>query len=153
MSRELLWTRRNVLQAGAAGLLSSAWTGGFGANLFAQERGDRPPQDEAVTIVNPRGRVPVSFIIDDSTCLANLAHYGIPHFAAVYPEKYRQDWAKLPNTIPDSFVRKFGEWAREHGVKGKYSIVPYPACIGRIDQKLPDWSKKESQARSRLYDR
>lgn len=143
MSRELLWTRRSVLQAGAAGLLSSPWARNLGSNLFAQERGDRPHQDSEVTVVNPRGRVPVSFIIDDSTCLANLAHYGIPHFAAVYPEKYRQDWAKLPRSIPDSFVRKFGEWAREHGIKGKYSIVPYPACIGRIDQKLPDWSKKE----------
>ena len=27
---------------------------------------------------------------------------------------------------PTPFVRKFGEWCGEHGVKGKYSIVPYP---------------------------
>ena len=27
------------------------------------------------------GRVPVSLIIDDSTCLVNMAHFGIPEFA------------------------------------------------------------------------
>lgn len=47
--------------------------------LFAQTRelpppGDRPaPPPVGVKIINPRGRVPVSFIIDDSTCLKKLS--------------------------------------------------------------------------------
>ena len=45
--------------------------------------------------------------------------------------------------IPDSFVRKFGTWCAEHGVKGKYSIVPYPACVGRLDRGLPGWTRRE----------
>lgn len=136
-------TRRDLLRAGTAGLLASAVPILGRVPLFAQDRGERPMQSDTVKIVTPRGRVPISFIIDDSTCLANLAYFGIPHFAEVYPDRYRQDWAKLPKEIPDKFVRKFGEWSREHGIKGKYSIVPYPACIGRIDQKLPDWSKQQ----------
>ena len=84
----------------------------------------------AIQVLNPRGRVPVSLIIDDSTCLVNLAHFCIPQFQEVFPDQYRQDWRKLPREIPDSFVREFGEWCREHGVKGKYSIVPNPACLG-----------------------
>jgi hypothetical protein len=28
-------------------------------------------------------------------------------------------------------------------VKGKYSIVPYPACVGRLDRMLPGWTMKE----------
>ena len=80
----------------------------------AQDKGARPRQSKAVTVLNPQNRVPLSFIIDDSTCLVNLAHFGIPHFATAWPERYKQDWRKLPCEIPDSFVRKFGQWYREH---------------------------------------
>ncbi|HAV64268.1 MAG TPA: hypothetical protein DCY13_18115, partial [Verrucomicrobiales bacterium] len=27
--------------------------------------------------------------------------------------------------------------------KGKYSIVPYPACVGRLDREVPGWSRRE----------
>ena len=87
-----------------------------------------------VEVVNPKNRVPVSLIIDDSTTLVNMAHFGIPQFAEVFPENYKQDWRKLPREIPDSFVREFGEWSAENGVKGKYSIVPYPACTGWVNR-------------------
>lgn len=111
---------------------------------YAQVPGERPGRQVAdVTVVNPANRVPVSLIIDDSTCLVNLAHFGIPHFAEAFPDRYKQDWKSLPREIPDAFVRKFGEWCHEHSVKGKYSIVPYPACVGWLDRDLPGWSKKD----------
>ena len=25
-------------------------------------------------------------------------------------------------------------------MKGKYSVIPYPACVGRIDRVLPGWT-------------
>ena len=109
----------------------------------AQEKGERPEQADGVTVLNPQNRVPVSLIIDDSTCLVNLAHFGIPHFHEVFPDSYKQDWKKLPREIPDAFVRKFGQWCREHKVKGKYTVVPYPACVGWMDRDIPGWSKKE----------
>lgn len=135
------WTRRRFARAAASS---------FAAPLAAQIPGQRPPQSPAVELLNPRNRVPVSFMIDDSTCLVNLAHFGIPHFAEVFPARYRQDWRSLPREIPDSFVRKFGEWCHEHGVKGKYSIVPYPACVGWIDRDFPGWSRKELDDSLRL---
>ncbi|MDT8303511.1 MAG: twin-arginine translocation signal domain-containing protein [Sedimentisphaerales bacterium] len=122
--------------AGAASIMRSR-------PAIAQDKGERPTQDAAVTVLNPQNRVPLSFIIDDSTCLVNMAHFGIPHFATAWPERYKQDWRKLPREIPDSFVRKFGQWCHEHNVKGKYSIVPYPACVGWLDRCLPGWSQKE----------
>jgi len=110
---------------------------------YAQDKGERPKQSADVTVLNPLNRVPMSFIIDDSTCLVNMAHFGIPHFATAWPDRYKQDWRSLPREIPDTFVRKFGEWCREHKVKGKYTIVPYPACVGWMDRNLPGWSQKE----------
>ncbi|MFH0843201.1 MAG: twin-arginine translocation signal domain-containing protein [Bacteroidota bacterium] len=94
-------------------------------------------------VLNPYNRVPVSLIIDDSTCLVNMAYFGIPQFGEVFPEQYMQDWRKLPREIPDSFVREFGEWSQENGVKGKYSIVPYPACTGWVSRFIPGWTERE----------
>jgi hypothetical protein len=105
--------------------------------------GERPSQDPRIRVLNPRCRVPVSLIIDDSTCLVNLAHYGIPQFAQVFPDRYKQDWRSLPREIPDSFVLEFAAWCRELGVKGKYSIVPYPACVGWVDRELPGWTRRQ----------
>jgi hypothetical protein len=105
------------------------------------EPGERPQAADGVRVLNPRGRVPVSLIIDDSTCLVNLAHFCIPQFAEVFPDRYRQDWRSLPREIPDAFVREFGEWCHAHGVRGKYSIVPNPACVGWVDRDLPGWPR------------
>ena len=135
-------TRRDLLKVAAAATITTR-SALQSIPAMAQPKGERPSQAAGVTVLNPQNRVPVSFIIDDSTCLANLAHFGIPHFATAWPERYKQDWRSLPREIPDSFVRKFGQWCREHGVKGKYSIVPYPACVGWMDRCLPGWSQKE----------
>jgi hypothetical protein len=107
-----------------------------------------PQQDETVRVLNPRGRVPISLIIDDSTCLVNLNRFAIPQFATAWGsgQTFRQPWREWPHEIPDAFVRKFGEWCAAHGVKGKYSIVPYPACVGRIDHVLPGWTAEELDA-------
>jgi hypothetical protein len=134
--------RREFVAASAAMLASP--------NLLAQLAGDRPKQAPGVQVLNPGGRVPVSLIIDDSTCLVNLAHFCIPQFAEVFPDRYKQPWKTLPREIPDAFVRKFGEWCHEHGVKGKYSVIPYPACVGWLDRELPGWSKKELQESIKL---
>jgi hypothetical protein len=134
--------RREFVAASAAMLAAP--------NLLAQLAGDRPKQAPGVKILNPRNRVPVSLIIDDSTCLVNLAHFCIPQFAEVFPDRYKQPWKTLPREIPDAFVRKFGEWCHEHGVKGKYSVIPYPACVGWLDREIPGWSKKELQESIKL---
>ena len=136
------WSRRDFLKTSLASLPAAGWLART-APAVAQEPGERPDQDQSVTVLNPLGRVPLSFIIDDSCALVNLAHYCIPQFAEVFPDKYLQDWRSLPREIPDAFVRKFGEWCREHSVKGKYSIVPYPALVGHVDREMPGWTKRE----------
>jgi hypothetical protein len=137
-------TRRDFLDrvesAAAAGVL------GLGGRAPAQTPGERPAQAAGVVVLNPAARVPVSLIIDDSTCLVNLNRFAMPQFDAAFGGKntaYARDWRSWPVEIPDSFVRAFGTWCAEHGVKGKYSIVPYPACVGRLDRGLPGWSQRE----------
>jgi hypothetical protein len=119
---------------------------------FGQIAGERPARVARAEILNPRCRVPVSLIIDDSTCLVNLNHFAIPQFRAAWGggEHYTQDWRKMPVEIPDDFVRKFGEWCGANNVKGKYSVVPYPACVGRLDREVPGWTPEEISASIRL---
>ena len=142
-------SRRTLLERGLAAtaatpLLSSQ-------QLLAQPAGDRPSQDDQVTVLNPRMRVPLSFIIDDSTCLVNLNRFAIPQFAQAWKnERYHHDWQSMPLEIPDDFVREFGNWCGEHKVRGKYSIVPYPACVGRVDRVLQGWTNRQLQASIKL---
>lgn len=135
-------TRRHFIKSTTTGLLG-AGLGISNRPVLAQIPGERPEPANGVKVINPRARVPLSFIIDDSTCLVNLAHFAIPQFAEVFPDQYKQPWKSLPREIPDAFVRKFADWCRDVGVKGKYSVVPYPACVGWLDRDLPGWSKRE----------
>ena len=115
-------------------------------SLLAQLAGERPAHTEGVTVLNPRARVPVGLIIDDSTCLVNLNRFTMPQFDQAFVganKTYHRNWREWPVEIPDAFVRNFGEWCAGAGVKGKYSIVPYPACVGRLDRMLPGWTQRE----------
>lgn len=143
------FSRRDFLKWTAAGAVGA----GVGFPAAAQiPRGERPPKNQDVQVLHPRNRIPLSFIIDDSTCLVNMGHFCMPQFAEAWPERevYKKPWKTWPREIPDSFVREFGEWCAEQGVKGKYSIVPYPACVGWLDRELPGWSRKELQASLKL---
>lgn len=135
--------RRQALQLTAASF-AAATTAALPRVLSAEQP---PAAATDVAVVNPRNRVPLSFIIDDSTCLVNMGHFCMPQFAEAWPDReiYKQSWRQWPREIPDAFVREFGEWCGEQGVKGKYSIVPYPACVGWMDRTLPGWSRKALQ--------
>lgn len=140
-----LQSRRQFLARTAMGAAGAAWALNT-PSTWAHVPGERPGRAPEVTVLNPRARVPVSFIIDDSTCLVNLNRFAIPQFDAAFGggnKAYHINWREWPVEIPDAFVRRFAEWCAEHGVKGKYSVVPYPACVGRLDRLLPGWTQRE----------
>jgi hypothetical protein len=139
-------TRREFLRAGGA--LAAAGTLGpeiLLADVPDLARGERPAAPTGVEVLDPMGRIPLSFIVDDSTCLVNMGHFCMPQFAEAWPERadYKKPWKSWPREIPDDFVREFGEWCGGHGVRGKWSVVPYPACVGWLDRELPGWSRSE----------
>jgi len=144
-------SRRRFLKVAAVGAAGTA-LGVLGPRGGARVKGEEPRQAEGVAVLNPLGRVPLSFIIDDSTCLVNMGHFCMPQFAEALPARdiYKKPWKTWPREIPDAFVREFGQWCAEHGVKGKYSVVPYPACVGWLDRELPGWSRRELLASLKL---
>ena len=134
--------RRDFLRCAAAAGITAA---GAPAAAAAIARGERTAAAEDVAVLHPLDRVPLSFFIDDSTCLVNMGYFCMPQFAEAWPGRaeYRRPWKSWPREIPDAFVREFGEFCAEHGIRGKYSIVPYPACVGWLDRELPGWSRRE----------
>ncbi|WDQ14879.1 hypothetical protein [Rhodopirellula sp. P2] len=150
--------RRQFLHASAWGAVATTVAGmGMPRVASAETQGSNaavplPTRPANVHVLMPRDRVPLSFIIDDSTCLVNMGHFCNPQFAAAWPNRteYQKPWKSWPREIPDAFVRQFGEWCAEHGVKGKYSIVPNPACVGWLDRELPGWSRSELQSSLKL---
>jgi len=79
----------------------------------------------------PGGRVPVSLIVDDPMPGLNPM---IDHEPS-HPHRRH---------IPNDVLRRFADLAERHGIRGKFSVVPWPLALGRIDR--PDTLPLESRA-------
>lgn len=86
-------------------------------------------------------RQPLSLIIDDSTALLNLNYFFLRDRNRWRGEQQR--WDDVPVVIPERFTREWAEWCATAGVRGKYSIVPCPAGVGRLDQGLPLFGQQD----------
>jgi hypothetical protein len=89
-------------------------------------------------------RVPLSLIIDDSAPLVNLNYFFLRDRIAHTGRHQR--WEDVPVAIPESCAREFGEWCAAQGVRGKYTIVPCPAGLGRIDEGLPLFGRRQIES-------
>jgi hypothetical protein len=72
------------------------------------------------------------FIVDDPAPCLNLAHY----------EQY---WEPHTRDIPNSFTSAWADLIEEFGVRGKFSVLPVPAALGRIDRPLPDVGRADQE--------
>ena len=98
-------------------------------------------------------RVPLSIIFDDSTMLVNLNYFFLrdrirvdrEHGQGCVVESNRR-FEDLPVVHPESFTREFAEFCIDNDVKGKYSVVPCPAALGRIDEGLEIFSKQQQES-------
>ena len=115
-----------------------------------------------IAVCNPLLRTPLSLIVDDSCPVVNLTYYWIHqrhawkarHQPGVPPDRWEGNASqlkKIPPTIPADFAWEWAEWCWENGVKGKFSLIPYPAGVGRVDEGFPDFPVQEYQAWLRIY--
>lgn len=105
-------------------------------------------------VCNPLLRTPLSLIVDDSCPVINKAWFWIQarHDWRVKtkPKEPPSGWELrydkldvMARTIPAAFAEKWGNWCGEQGIKGKYSMIPFPAGVGRIDQGFPGFPGNE----------
>ncbi len=109
--------RKMVRYAGAglaAGILSSPFGRALGSTLPLT--GNKKPVD-GIT-----GKIPVSLIIDDGSPVDPL-FYELPGY-------------ETPFLVPAEFTRNVAAAFERFDVRGKYTLIPMPSCLGRIDKSL-----------------
>jgi hypothetical protein len=78
-----------------------------------------------ITIEKPRLGVPASLIVDDPTpCVNPFYYYRL--------QVDREGWERHEQHIPLSFLQEFAAVCRSRGMRGKFSVLPYPAGLGSI---------------------
>jgi hypothetical protein len=103
----------------------------------------------------PLNRCPITLLIDDpSPCINPLYYFAsqVPKDAVDY--HYRKSNGKwyfdsdsefkfpIAPEIDQAFVHEFASWVNSVEVRGKISIIPFPAGLGRVDQKLAGYPKE-----------
>lgn len=74
-------------------------------------------------------KIPIGYIIDDGG-LVNTYHFHNPN-------------VEHPVKIPLDFTKRFAKVCSRFGVKGKFSVVPMPACLGRLDKGMVGFTGSE----------
>ena len=90
-------------------------------------------------VEHPNLRVPISLIVDDpAPCINPLWYFRHQVDGQAEPV--------YPRTIPLTFMEQWCRWVSESGVRGDFTILPYPAGLGRIDDHLEGYDTDELRA-------
>ncbi len=115
-----------------------------GIPALAQRQEGAKPKMRVEIARHALDKVPLSLIIDDSTVLINLNYFWMRERNPVDGQNRR--WEDVPVVHPEFFTREFAEFCLENGVRGKFTIVPYPAAVARVDRPLPLFSKAQYES-------
>jgi len=75
-------------------------------------------------------RVPIALLVDDS---CPLIHVYRRHWEDVHQKApLTDDGRPLLDIIPNSFLDRFCDVVQQHGMAGKFSIIPAPAGLGDV---------------------
>jgi hypothetical protein len=87
-------------------------------------------------VEHPNLRAPIALIVDDpAPCINPLWYF-----------RHQVDKQATPaheRTIPLDFMRSWSEWVRQAGLRGDFTVLPYPAGLGRIDEGLEGYDTGE----------
>lgn len=106
--------RRNLIRYTGAGLAAGIINRAMGNPIL--------PQPETSESKSYAGKTPFSLIIDDG--------------APVDPLFYELPGYETPFLVPSDFTKKVADTFDRFDLKGKFTLIPMPSCLGRIDQSL-----------------
>ena len=110
--------RRKMLKYAGTGVVAGVLSGTIGKVLAST----LPGTGEIKTAQNISGRTPISLIIDDG--------------APVDPLFYELPGYETPFLVPAKFTRRVADVFEKYDLRGKFTVIPMPSCLGRIDQSL-----------------
>lgn len=77
-------------------------------------------------------KIPISLNIDDPAPIVSVYYDHIASHTTA-------DGRPLAQTIPNSFLDRFCDIVEQHGIRGKFSVVPQPGNRGDITKGLPGY--------------
>lgn len=86
--------------------------------------------------------IPIVCIIDDPAPCINVYWWHVAEPQNTDKPK-QQSGEPILQRIPLSFLREFVDVAQKWGIKGKFSVLPYPAGLGSIAEGLPGYPRSE----------
>jgi hypothetical protein len=110
--------RRTLLKYAGTGLAASIFPTSLGKAMTSTFT--RP--DPSVRGSGFAGKIPFSLIIDDG--------------APVDPLFYELPGYETPFLVPGKFTAKVADTFDKFDIRGKFTVIPMPSCLGRIDQSL-----------------
>ena len=90
-----------------------------------------------IKIEKPRLGLPISLIIDDSVPCINALYY--------FDAQVRHERKHHHQFIPLEFIEQFAEVCVRQGIRGKFTILPYPAGLGPIQENWEGCDSLEKQ--------
>jgi len=96
-------------------------------------------------------RVPIAFIVDDAPvnaaylARAQMQERGMPISTRGSFGQWLSRWQEMAKAAvtPTDFWRRFIEWAQQAGVKGKFTFLPCPGGLGRVDRRVEGYTDAE----------
>jgi hypothetical protein len=110
--------RRTLLKFAGTGVAAGLLSGTFGKVMGSTiPDSGKYPAGRGIT-----GKIPFSLIIDDGSPVDPL-FYELPGY-------------ETPFLVPAKFTRQVADTFDHFDLHGKFTIIPMPSCLGRIDQSL-----------------
>ena len=110
--------RRTLLKYAGTSLVAGAFASSIGKTMASA----LPQTTEKSTGVGFARKIPFSLIIDDGSPVDPL-FYELPGY-------------ETPFLVPAKFTRKVADTFDKFDLRGKFTIIPMPSCLGRIDKSL-----------------
>ena len=101
-----------------------------------------PQHNLTIRIEKPRLGLPVSLVVDDGVPCINPLYY----FYLQVPMDRHETHEPC---IPLDLIEQFAAVAQRHAIRGKFTVLPYPAGLGTI---LEDWEGFDRQEIERWLD-
>ena len=110
--------RRTLLKYAGTGMVAGVLSSSLGKVMAST----LPGRGGTSTGRGFTGKIPFSLIIDDGSPVDPL-FYELPGY-------------ETPFLVPARFTRKVADTFDRFNLEGKFTIIPMPSCLGRIDQSL-----------------
>ncbi len=123
-ARKKVISRRQLLKQAGVGIEAGLFSVFIGSSLAAESRNNQngPATEATPATGNTSGKTPIALIIDDGSPVDPL-FYELPGY-------------ETPFLVPAEFTKRVGETFERYGLRGKFTVIPMPSCLGRIDQSL-----------------